>query len=94
MVTWCQGYRLRHLTALDGGQAGAMLCLDLTPAFSTSQLYSLEQRTFSFETRKTNVIIFSFPEMSNSTESQTFSQMTSSSESTLDVWAWFAQGGK
>lgn len=68
MVTKCQGYRLRHLTALGGGQVCAMLCLHLIPASSMSQLYSLEQHTFSFETRKTNVIALSFPEMSNSTE--------------------------
>lgn len=72
MATRCQGYRLGQLTARGVRQVGAMLCLNLTAASSTSQLCSLEQHTFSFETRKTNVIVFSFPEMSNSRGSQIF----------------------
>jgi len=61
MDTECQGYRLGHLTVLGGGLVSAVLCLDLTPASSMSQLGSLEQHTFSFETTKTYVIVFSFP---------------------------------
>lgn len=57
----------------------------------TSAFYSPEQHTFSFKTRNTNIIIFSFSAMSNSTDTQSsIFSADKSNESRLSIWVGFA----